>query len=106
MVDREGNSYDLYEFSSSQFTNLHTHALEPGALFGYNDLRSSGVLDFDMQAADPTATYRIVNINGEIQHTLPARKSQLMSEKAKSSDGTNRPPLGGDPELGRGPLSK
>ena len=62
--------YDLYEFASAQYTNLHTHDLMEAALFGYNEKPSFGLLTFDTAGEKPSVTYQIVNIEGEVMHTL------------------------------------
>lgn len=76
-LNKRSDSYDLYEFTSGQFTNQHTHRVMEGSLFGYNELPSFGLLTFDTTAADPSLTYEIVNIDGEVKNTLTVRLSQL-----------------------------
>ena len=76
-LNKRSDSYDLYEFSSGQFTNQHTHRVMEGSLFGYNTLPSFGLLTFDTKAEDPSITYEIVNIDGEIKNSLTVRLSQL-----------------------------
>jgi hypothetical protein len=49
----------------------------PGAIFCYNEKCSFGLIDFDTQAPDPTATISVVNIDGQTMHTLPLKRSQL-----------------------------
>ena len=71
------HGYDFYEFESSKLTNVHTHRLMPGALYGYNAKCSFGLLDFDTDCADPKVTYRIVNIDGEVVHSFTVKRSQL-----------------------------
>ncbi len=78
-----GNGYDLYEFESSRLTNIHTHGLMPGRLFGYNKKCSFGVLSFDTTIADPEVTYRIISIDNEVIYTLSLKSSQLTHKKAK-----------------------
>lgn len=75
-TDRE-NGYPLYEFESSKLTNIHTHRLEPGSIFGYNKKCSFGLLTFDTTAKDPQINYQIVNIDNEVIHELKLKKSQL-----------------------------
>jgi len=78
-IERPG-AYPLYEFMSSKLTNVHTHKIIKGSLFGYNEKCSVGFLTFDTTKADPEVTYNIVTIDNE---TLPApyeltiRKSEL-----------------------------
>jgi alkaline phosphatase D len=55
----------FYEFQSSRLTNLHTHAVMKGSIFGYRDEPSFGKLTFDTQSKPPLVTYSIVNINNE-----------------------------------------
>ena len=71
------SGYPLYEFESSRLTNIHTHGIMPGSLFGYNKKCSFGLLSFDTTASDPTVTYRVINIDSAVMHTLVVRKSQL-----------------------------
>lgn len=75
-IERE-HGYPLYEFESSRLTNIHTHPIMPGALFGYNKTCSFGQLTFDTTIADPTVTYKVVTIDNDVVHTLTLPKSQL-----------------------------
>ncbi len=78
------DGYALYEFESSKLTNVHTHKLMPGALFGYNKKCSFGLLSFDTGLSDPQVTYQIINIDNEVIHTLSLQKSQLTYKKANN----------------------
>lgn len=71
------NGYDLYEFESSKLTNIHTHSIIKGCLFGYNKKCSFGELTFDTTKEDPEVTYRIFNIDNELIYTLTLKRSQL-----------------------------
>jgi alkaline phosphatase D len=71
------DGYDLYEFESSRLTNIHTHEVMPGCLFGYNEKCSFGKLSFDTTKPDPVVTYTIVNIDNEVIHTLSLKRSEL-----------------------------
>ena len=75
------SGYPLYEFESSRLTNIHTHGIMTGSLFGYNKKCSFGLLSFDTTAPDPTVTYRVINIDSVVMHTLVLRKSQLTHDK-------------------------
>jgi alkaline phosphatase D len=75
--NEQPDGYPLYEFESSRLTNIHTHGIMPGSLFGYNEKCSFGLLSFDTTQPDPTVTYRIVNIDNEVIHTLQIKRSQL-----------------------------
>jgi alkaline phosphatase D len=79
-IDRD-NAYPLYEFESSRLTNKHKHGLKPGAIFGYNEKQSFGLLSFDSTKADPTVTFDIVSIDNEIIHRLTIRHSEISHEK-------------------------
>ena len=79
-IKRE-NGYDLYEFESSKLTNIHTHKIMPGALFGYNQKCSFGLLKFDTTKSDPQVTYQINNIDDEVIWKLTLNKSQLTHGK-------------------------
>ena len=69
--------YDLHDFSSSKLTNAMSHPVMKGSLFGYNEKCSVGSLLFDTTLDDPTVTYRIVNIDGEVVESLTLARSGL-----------------------------
>ncbi len=71
--------YDFYEFNSSRLTNQHQHQTMDQALFSYNEKQSFGRVTFDTAADDPTATYRVVTIDGETVHTLTVKRSRLQA---------------------------
>lgn len=79
-IERQ-NGYTLYEFESSRLTNIHTHGLIPGAIFGYNKKCSVGLITFDTTGPDPQLTYDIVNIDNKLIHTLTLKKSRLTHKK-------------------------
>jgi alkaline phosphatase D len=78
-IERKGG-YDLYEFESSKLTNIHTHNIMPGALFGYNKKCSFGLLTFDTTTTDPEVTYQIISIDDEVIWELSLKKSQLTND--------------------------
>jgi alkaline phosphatase D len=75
------SGYDLYDFMSSRLTNVHTHKVVPGAIFGYNEKCSFGLLSFDTRKADPEVTYSIINIDNEVIHALTLRRSSLTASR-------------------------
>ena len=77
------NGYPLYEFESSKLTNIHTHKVMPGSLFGYNKKCSFGLLQFDTAIPDPQVTYKIINIDNEVIYTFSLNRSQLTHKMAK-----------------------
>jgi alkaline phosphatase D len=77
------NGYALYEFESSKLTNIHTHKLMPGALFGYNKKCSFGSLSFDTTIPEPHVTYRIISIDNEVIYAFSLKSSQLTHKKDK-----------------------
>jgi alkaline phosphatase D len=81
-IERKGG-YDLYEFESSKLTNVHTHKVMPGALFGYNKKCSFGLLTFDTTRSDPQVTYQIISIDDEPVWKLSLAKSQLTYTNAE-----------------------
>ena len=81
-IERD-HGYDLYEFESSRLTNIHTHKIMPGSLFGYNEKCSFGLLTFDTTKEDPHMTYQIVNIDNEIIREFSLKRSQLAHAKAR-----------------------
>ena len=75
-IERPG-TYPIYEFMSSRFTNVHTHPVMPGSLFGYSEKCSFGKLNFDMQAAAPSVSYEIYSIDNEKIHSMTLKLSEL-----------------------------
>ena len=75
-IDRP-EGYPLWEFESSRLTNVHSHGLMPGAVFGYNKKCSFGLLEFDTAKADPELTYRIESIDGEPIHAVTVKRSAI-----------------------------
>jgi alkaline phosphatase D len=75
-IERE-SGYDLYEFQNARLTNIHTHESVEGSLYSYNDTPHFGRLRFDTTAADPTITYDIISIDGEVVHSTTLSRSQL-----------------------------
>lgn len=76
-IERPAPGYALYDCESSKLTNIHTHDVMPGALFGYNAKCSFGELTFDTTRADPTVTYHIYSIDDELQYALALNRSAL-----------------------------
>lgn len=75
--------YTTFDLMSSRLTNVHTHDLMNGSIFGYNKKCSFGTLEFDTTIEDPTVTYLIKNIDNEEIHKMKIFKSQLDLEKDK-----------------------
>ena len=75
------DGYNFYEFESSKLTNIHTHKIMPGALFGYNKKCSVGLLDFDTTKDDPQVSYRIFSIDDEEIFQVTVFKSDLSFKK-------------------------
>ncbi|MEM6630746.1 MAG: alkaline phosphatase D family protein [Bacteroidota bacterium] len=71
------NGYDFYDLMSSKLTNVHTHKVMHGSLFGYNKMCSFGVLEFDTTREDPQVQYRVYNIENEEIHRLTLYRSQF-----------------------------
>ena len=78
-IQREGD-YDLYEFSSSKLTNMHTHEIMSTSLFGYNKTCSFGSIEFNTALDDPTISYAIYSIDNELIDKITVYKSQLKSD--------------------------
>ena len=79
-IDRK-DGYAFYEFESSRLTNQHKHGLKPGAIFGYNEKQSFGLLSFDTTISDPTVTFRIISIDNEPIHSLTLKHSEISHKK-------------------------
>ncbi len=78
-IDRPGG-YPFYEFESSRLTNVHTHGVMPGSLFGYNAKCSFGQITFDTTKPDPELAYQIYNIDDELIHTFVVKRSAISHE--------------------------
>ena len=88
-IERFGG-YDFYEFMSSRLTNIHTHDLMSGSLFGYNKKCSFGSLEFDTTISDPTVSYTIKSIDNEEIHKIMLFRSQLDFKPDKVSNKKGR----------------
>jgi alkaline phosphatase D len=62
---------------SSKLTNVHTHEVLSGALFGYNKTCSVGILEFDTTRENPQVIYRILSIDNQEIHRMTLYRSQL-----------------------------
>lgn len=69
--------YTMYDWMSSKLTNIHTHNIMEGSLFGYNKKCSFGTIEFDTTAEDPSVTYSVKNIDNKEIHKMTLYKSQL-----------------------------
>ncbi len=80
-IERD-EGYDLHEFQNGRLTNVHTHEAVDGRarqypLFSYNERPHFGRLRFDTTQADPSITYDIINIRGEVVHSTTLHRSRL-----------------------------
>ena len=50
------------------------------AIFSYNAKQSFGLVDIDTTVDDPTISYRVVNIDGEVVHQHRLRRSELVRQ--------------------------
>ena len=75
-IDRP-NGYPIYEFETSKLTNDHTHKTKKEAVFSYNKGNFFGSLGFDLDANDPTMTFRCVTIEGKEVHSMTLKRSSL-----------------------------
>jgi alkaline phosphatase D len=71
------SGYDLYDLESSKLTNVQTHPVMPGSLFGYNKKCSFGKLTFRTALDDPAVTYEIFSIDNEKVWELTLALSEL-----------------------------
>ena len=83
------HSYLLYDLESSKLTNVHTHRVMPGSLFGYNEKCSFGLLEFDTTKEDPVVRYNVVNIDYEVVETFELRRSMLDFDQPHIRDGVD-----------------
>ncbi len=75
-IERQ-HGYDLYDFENARLTNLHTHDVLPGAIYGYNAKCTFGRLRFDTTLADPEVIYDIISIDNEIVYSFRLKHSQI-----------------------------
>ena len=75
-IERE-NGYDLYDFENARLTNLHTHEVLDGAIYGYNEKCHFGRLRFDTTLSDPEVIYDIISIDNEIVYSFPLKLSAI-----------------------------
>ena len=68
-IERE-SGYAFHDLLSGQLTNIHTHPIEPGALFSYNLKDSFGLLTFETAGEEPRVRYEIYSIDDELIETL------------------------------------
>ncbi len=83
-IERD-SGYALHDLLSGQLTNIHTHPVEPGALFSYNLKDSFGLLTFETAREDPRVTYEIYSIDDELVETLVIPHADLAVTKSGSS---------------------
>ena len=79
-IERE-SGYAFHDLLSGQLTNIHTHPVEPGALFSYNLKDSFGLLTFETAGEEPRVTYEIYSIDDELVETLVIPHSDLAVTK-------------------------
>ena len=82
-IERE-SGYAFHDLLSGQLTNIHTHPVEPGALFSYNLKDSFGLLTFETAREDPRVTYEIYSIDDELVETLVIPHADLGVKKGQS----------------------
>ena len=75
-IERD-SGYAFHDLLSGQLTNIHTHPVEPGALFSYNLKDSFGLLTFETAREEPRVTYEIYSIDDELIETLVIRHADL-----------------------------
>ena len=83
-IERE-SGYAFHDLLSGQLTNIHTHPVEPGALFSYNLKDSFGLLTFETAREEPRVTYEIYSIDDELIETLVIRHADLAVTKSEAS---------------------
>ena len=82
-IERD-SGYAFHDLLSGQLTNIHTHPVEPGALFSYNLKDSFGLLTFETAREDPRVTYEIYSIDDELVETLVIPHADLAVKKGQS----------------------
>ncbi len=83
-IERD-SGYAFHDLLSGQLTNIHTHPVEPGALFSYNLKDSFGLLTFETAGEEPRVTYEIYSIDDELVETLVIPHADLAVTKSEGS---------------------
>ena len=83
-IERE-SGYAFHDLLSGQLTNVHTHPVEPGALFSYNLKDSFGLLTFETAREDARVTYEIYSIDDELVETLVIPHADLAVGSSEGS---------------------
>ena len=73
------SNYPIYEFMSSKLTNLHTHKIIEGCIFGYNKKPSFGEMIFNFSKDEPTATYTAYSIDDESVGSVEIKLKELQT---------------------------
>jgi alkaline phosphatase D len=73
------SNYPIYEFMSSKLTNLHTHKIIEGCIFGYNKKPSFGEMIFNFTKDEPTATYTAYSIDDENVGSVEIKLKELQT---------------------------
>ena len=82
-IERD-SGYAFHDLLSGQLTNIHTHPVEPGALFSYNLKDSFGLLTFETAREEPRVTYEIYSIDDELVETLVIPHADLGVKRGPS----------------------
>ena len=75
-IDR-AHGYPFYDLMSSKLVNENTARLRTGAIIGYDEKQSYGLVRFDTTSPEPTVTYEIVNIDDQTIHSLTIPLSEI-----------------------------
>jgi alkaline phosphatase D len=70
-------SYPLHEFNSGLLTNDSAHPTLPTAEFSYNELPTFGLIEFNTTIADPSVSYRIIDVDGREHLKFTTYSSEL-----------------------------
>jgi alkaline phosphatase D len=73
----EENKIDGVVLISADRHRSDARKIERGAIFGYNEKQSFGLLSFDTTLQDPTVTFEIISIDNERIHSLTLRHSEI-----------------------------
>jgi alkaline phosphatase D len=73
------DGYTLYDWISSRLTNhkFHRPVESEYCLFSYYEEPAFGLLTFETESSDPTVTYEVVNVDGEVVETQTLKRSEL-----------------------------
>ena len=75
------NGYTLYDWENCRLTNQIVAPPPPGAMYAYDKKQTFGMLTFDTEKKDPTATFTAYSIDNEKEFSMTLKLSDLTDKK-------------------------